>query len=64
MLEAAHEALTDRAIAKGGPEYGYLRTAVAIAIGKRDSGGIGTPVGIRNQLSDSGPRPRGSGASA
>jgi len=50
VLEAGYAALTDEAVA-GKPELVYVRTALAIATGKRGSGGFGTPIGIERMLS-------------
>lgn len=49
VLEAGYVALTDQAIA-GKPNLAYLRSALAVAAGKRGSGAFGTPLGIRNML--------------
>ena len=50
VLTAGYQALTDAAIARS-PGFVYLRTALAIATGKRGSGGLGTPIGIESMLS-------------
>jgi hypothetical protein len=50
VLDAGLVALTDEAIERH-PELAYIRTALAIATGKRGSGGFGTPIGIERILS-------------
>jgi hypothetical protein len=52
VLDHALAALTDDAVASK-PELAYLRSALAIATGKRGSGGVsfGTPVQLEGMLS-------------
>jgi len=52
ILNATLDALTDDAIAAK-PEVAYLRSALAIALGKRGSGGVsfGTPIQLEGMLS-------------
>jgi hypothetical protein len=50
VLDAAYAALTDDAIA-GKPQLAYLRSALAVATGRRGGASFGTPIQMEHALS-------------